>query len=158
MVPAVYGAAAVVGARTAELLNWRYGRRPDVDYGIWRITKDAHPIGYLVTRVLTIRNHRVMAVCDLAIADFSAAVLRQAIWSVVRQSASDRCRLVMLQGGPADASSRLALWRAGLIHVPTRLLPQPVEVLGGSTYTPQSTAGFPLLDQWTLTPGDWDVF
>jgi hypothetical protein len=64
----------------------------------------------------------------------------------------------MFQGGPPDAASRRALWRAGLVHVPDRLLPQPVAVFGGDPHERGSTGGFPMLDGWSLTACDWDVF
>jgi hypothetical protein len=64
----------------------------------------------------------------------------------------------MFQGGPPDARSRRALWRAGLVHVPDRFLPQPIVVFGGAPGQKHSTGGFPLLAGWSITPGDWDVF
>jgi hypothetical protein len=54
--------------------------------------------------------------------------------------------------------ARRALWRSGFVHVPDRFLPQPVAVFGGDPRHAGSTGGFPLLDLWWLTPGDWDVF
>ncbi len=151
-------AAVVRGRRTPEILNWRFAERPGVDYGIWRIECVGHAAGYVVTRVMTIARRRVLAVCDIAIDRFDAAALRATIGAVGRQTADERCTLVMFQGGPPDPASRRALWRAGLIHVPDRFLPQPVAVLGGDPHEQGSTGGFPLLGSWALTPCDWDVF
>jgi len=158
MVPAPGATAVVRGLRTPATLNWRFAERPGVDYGIWQIERDGSNAGYAVTRVMTIQGHRVLAFCDLALDPFDAATLRGALGAIGRETARERCTLVMFQGGPPDARSRRALWRAGLVHVPDRFLPQPIVVFGGAPGQQHSTGGFPLLGGWSITPGDWDVF
>ena len=148
----------VRGLRTPEALNWRFARRPGIEYGIWRIERRGSAAGCVVTRVMTIQRRRVLAICDLDLDRFDAAAIRGALGAICRQTADRRYALVMVQGGPPDPASRRALWRAGLIHVPDRLLPQPVAVLGGDPQQRGSTGGFPPLNQWALTPCDWDVF
>ncbi len=148
---------AVRGARTVDLLAWRFLRRPGTNYGIWRVHRRGTAAGYVVTRVLTIRTHRVLAICDLALDRLDAGSVAQIVRHV-RRGTTEAVDLVMLQGGPREPASRRALLRAGLVHVPDRLLPQPVAVFGGEPARPGSTSGLPLLHQWELTPCDWDVF
>lgn len=152
-----HGRAAVWGARWREQLHWRYVQRPDAEYDILRVAGRAQD-GYLVTRVLQIQKYRVLVVCDLALEPFDAATLHAALAAARAQRRDERVDLVMVQGGAGDARARQALWRAGLVRVPERLLPQPVAVFGGAPDDVGSTAGLPLLDRWLLTPCDWDVF
>lgn len=158
--PAPSTAGVVRGVRTADTLNWRFARRPGVDYGVWRVTRAAETGsgGYVVTRAMTIQRYRVLAVCDVAFDRWDAALIRCTLGAIARHSADQRCSLVMFQGGSPDPAFGRALWRAGLVHVPTRFLPQPVAVLGGDPQQRGSAGGLPPVDQWTLTPRDWDVF
>lgn len=146
------------GQRSVAQLEWRYVKRPGTDYAIWRLVTGGTARGYLVTRVLSIRKYRVLAVCDWRMTRPDAAVLRAAFAAVLARAASDRADLVMVQGGPPDRASRAALARSGLIRVPDRFLPQPVAVFGG----PPPRVGNPhlpaQLGRWHLTPCDWDVF
>lgn len=158
MIPPEPEEPRVRGLRTFEALTWRFGRRPGTEYGIWRVSGEGRAAGYVVTRVLTIKGYRVLAVCDIGLDRFDAPAIRAAIGGTCRQTASDRAALVMLQGGPPDRAGRRALWCAGFVHVPDFFLPQPVTVFGGDPRQPGSTGGLPLLDGWQLTPGDWDVF
>lgn len=149
--------AAVRGARTADVLAWRFLRRPATEYGIWRVHRRGAAAGYVVTRVLTIRTHRVLAICDLALDRLDAGSVAQIVRQV-RRGTTEAVDLVMLQGGPREAAARRALLRAGLVHVPDRVLPQAVAVFGGEPARAGSTGGLPLLHEWELTPCDWDVF
>jgi hypothetical protein len=158
MIPAADGLAQVRGLRTEESLNWRFGRRPGVEYAVWRVGGPAQARGYVVTRVMAIQRYRVLAVCDWLLAGTDAVTLRTVLGRISRLSAAERPDIVMAQGGPPGPGARRALWRAGLAHVPDRFLPQPVAVFGGAPGVRGSTAGLPLLDRWMLTPGDWDVF
>jgi len=158
MLPEAPPASHVRGRRTIDDLAWRFGRRPGVEYAHWVITRSGRALGYAVTRVMTIQRYRVLAVCDLQLAAYDAAVLRRVIASIAAQSADARAELVMFQGGAPGAAARLACWRAGLVHVPDWLLPQPVAVYGGAPGLTHDTAGLPGLTEWHLTPGDWDVF
>lgn len=157
-IPAQGGHADVRGLWTPELLTWRFGRRPGADYAIWRIARRGRAAGYAVTRVMTIQRHRVLALCDLALDRYDAATIRSVLGGVTRQTVAERVELVMFQGGPPDPAARRAFWRAGLVHVPDRFLPQPVAVFGGAPGQRGPTAGVPTLDRWLLTPSDWDVF
>jgi len=158
MIPGRPQGPAVRGLRTPEALMWRFGRRPGTEYGIWRVTSGGRVAGYVVTRVMNIQRYRALVICDIGLDRFGAAEIRNVVADISRQTAGERVDLLMLQGGPPDAAGRRALWRAGLVHVPDRLLPQPVAVFGGDPRQPGSTGGFPLLDGWWLTSGDWDVF
>jgi len=157
MIHARHDEGVVRGLRTAGALNWRFAQRPGVEYGIWRVGC-CEGGGYVVTRAVTIQGHRVLAICDMAFDRWNATLLRATLGAIGRQTADQRCTLVMFQGGSPEPLFTRSLWRAGLIPVPNRLLPQPVAVFGGDPQQRGSTGGFPLLNQWALTPCDWDVF
>jgi hypothetical protein len=156
MIPAHGDSAAVVGRRTAEDLNWRFGRRPGVEHACWRVAEKGRASGFVVTRVMRIQRYRVLALCDWSLPGVTASALRAIVGHVVRHS--EPSDLVMAQGGSPDRAAHHAFWRSGFVRVPDRFLPQPIAVFGGEPGARGATAGLPMLDHWCLTPGDWDVF
>jgi GNAT superfamily N-acetyltransferase len=156
MIPARRDSAAVFGQRTAERLNWRFGRRPGVEHALWRVSVAGDAPGVVVTRVMTIARYRVLAFCDWSLPGVTGAALRGLVGRIVRES--EPSDLVMAQGGSPDRAARRAFWNAGFVRVPDRFLPQPIAVFGGAPGVRGATAGLPMLDRWRLTPGDWDVF
>jgi GNAT superfamily N-acetyltransferase len=141
--------------RVAEVLNWRYADRPDVEYGIRDLLDRGVRVGYLVTRSMTIGGRRVVAVCDAWTAAGRAAALRAGLRDAL--AADPRARLAIAVGGAAAAPELgRAFRRAGFVRCPTRFLPQPVVIHATSL---RAEAGeVPDLDAWHLTPFDWDVF
>jgi hypothetical protein len=148
----------VCGLRTPESLAWRFGRRPGVEYTRWSVSRRGVAVGYVVTRAMTIQKYRVLALCDVRLADEGAGVWRRVMDIMAARAAETRADLLMLQGGSPEPAATAARWRAGLVRVPDRVLPQPIAVFGGAPGVAGDAGGLPPLDRWYMTPGDWDVF
>jgi GNAT superfamily N-acetyltransferase len=149
--------ALMWGQRNIELLDWRYRDRPEVDYGIWRLNEGGRADGYLVTRRMTIMNFETLVLCDFWLEQPSTAALNKLIAAALAAEHGRGANLVITMAGSPDTKMGSALWRAGLIRLPQRLLPQPVVVIGGFIDDGGRSA-VPSVKSWLSTPYDWDVF
>lgn len=150
--------AVMWGKRDANLLNWRYRDRPDVDYGIWCLGENDRNRGYLVTRKMTIMNYETPVLCDFWLEPPAAGGLNKMIAAALTADHGRDASLVITMAGSPDTSLGSALWRAGLIRLPQRLLPQPVVVIGEFIDDPMDRQLLPKVEDWPATPFDWDVF
>ena len=148
-------AASVWSPRDVARLNWRYVDRPDIDYEIRDLRVADRPVGYLVTRRMTIKGRSVLAVCDAWTEPEHVLALRAGLEDAM---VPDAPQLVIAIGGSAAPALRSAFRRAGFLRCPTPLLPQPVAILGGGVGDPAVRVDLPVEPTWHLTPYDWDVF
>jgi len=148
--------ARVWGYRSVEHLNWRFRDRPDVDYDISYAFEAEKRVGYIVTRRMSILGRCALVLCDFAFERVSGGHLATGI-QTARDRNDEHLDLVMALASTPDKRARRALWRAGLVPIPQRLLPQPVVVIGGPV---PGGAGvtLPSTRHWHATPYDWDVF
>lgn len=144
--------------RTAAMLNWRYVDRPDASYEIrYLVDVDrAQPVGYVVTRAMTIKGKAVVAVCDAWTAGGHEQALRVGTEDALR--AHRGARGLVAIGASADPRMMHAFSGAGFVRCPTKLLPQPVVIFGGAVPSAREGVALPGDEAWYLTPYDWDVF
>jgi hypothetical protein len=120
------------------------------------VTKGGAAVAVVVTRRMTIKGLRTLAVCDAWFGSSGPAALRLAVDDALQ--AGDRVRLAIAFGGSASPAYRQALRGSGFVVCPPALQPQPVAIIGGGVGGPESRVEMPGVDAWHLTPYDWDVF
>lgn len=143
-------------AHNAAQLNWRYRDRPDVAYEIRYLRTGGRLAGYLVTRRMTIGGRDVLAISDGWASPAAPHVLGVGLDDAL--AAGPPVRVAIAIGAASVHSLRSAFLRAGLVPFPTRLLPQPLMIYGGAVDGSPSPSDLPQLDEWHVTPADWDVF
>ena len=142
--------------RLPAIHRWRYRERPGCAYEVRLVTKAGSPVAVVVTRRMTIRGWRTLALCDAWFSESGPAALRLAIDDALRSG--ERVRLAIAFGGNASAPFRQALRGAGFVVCPRALQPQPVAIIGGGVGGAPNRVEMPGVDSWHLTPYDWDVF
>jgi GNAT superfamily N-acetyltransferase len=147
---------ALWSPRRAALLNWRYSDHPEASYEIRYLMERTDPIGFAVTRRMTIKGQDVIALCDFWVAPGHESALRVAVDDVLATSRG--ARAVIAIGASAVPFLIRALRRAAFLPWPALLLPQPVLLFGGSLGTAMPPVRLPPRDAWFVTPYDWDVF
>lgn len=146
----------ISGKRNATLLNWRYKKRPDVNYNIW---VDPRRDGYLVTRQLTIRKINILLLCDFWLEQFNATNLNALISAAIRQARVKNLTFIATMAGSPDVGFDRVLCKTGLILVPQFFLPQPVMVVGNLEFGRNCENKIvDLKNNWLITSYDWDVF
>ena len=148
----------VWGDRNAELLNWRYRDRPNIDYRIIHIYENGSVTGYLVARKMKIGRYQALILCDFWHTTYKQNVINLATETALRHGEWKDIKIIISFISTSDPRIPRSLWKTGFIHVPNFFLPHPIWIVGGPVSSSSKDAELPKLNSWHFTPYDWDVF
>jgi hypothetical protein len=137
--------------RNSAYMNWRYTRRPDVKYQVYKsIDKDLEQDGLLVLREVDVNGRRLIVIMEcFGLNNSVEAMLSQL---AVQVACELGVRFVLRIGNDKTILQSL---RSLYLPVPSWLLPKQ-QILMGAGNSPSSTE---LLKQkWRVQIGDWDGF
>ncbi|MFH1944813.1 MAG: hypothetical protein ABIJ35_06350 [Acidobacteriota bacterium] len=148
----------VWGDRNAELLNWRYRDRPNINYRIIHIYENGNVTGYLIARKMKIGRFQALILCDFWHTTYKKNVINLALKTALMHGEWRDINIIISFMTTSDPRIQWSLWKAGFIHVPSFLLPHPIWIVGGPVNNSYTDVELPKLKSWHCTPYDWDIF